>query len=282
VRADAVLVGSALARGAAHAAEGVDVTAAWRRLSTAVPAPEPARPARQARQVPPRRKRSFEFLRRPAVAAVAVGLVLTGAGTAAANDWLQIFRTEKLAPVTLTSADLLSLPDLSDYGTISAGRDPERAPRSPTLRPPRRRAGSTCRRSRALPAGSRRAGLPGGAQGDGHLHVLRRTAPPGTAAEAASGSRSPRRARRCPCSPRGRARASRRSGPAGWRACAARGSLGRSEASPRRPVRDRTRLPALASRAARGRGHAAPLVHRGRLRLPLPVNADELTSRSRT
>jgi hypothetical protein len=125
VRADAVLVGSALATGAAQAADGVDVTAAWRRLSTAAPAPEAARPGRPARQEQPRRRRSFEFMRRPAAAALAVGLVLTGAGTAAANDWLQIFRTEKLAPVTLTSADLLSLPDLSDYGTITASRDPD-------------------------------------------------------------------------------------------------------------------------------------------------------------
>jgi RNA polymerase sigma-70 factor (ECF subfamily) len=53
VRADAVLVGSALATGAAQAADGVDVTAAWRRLSTAAPAPEPARPGRPARQVQP-------------------------------------------------------------------------------------------------------------------------------------------------------------------------------------------------------------------------------------
>jgi hypothetical protein len=57
-------------------------------------------------------------LRRPIVAALAFAVVLAGAGTAAANDWLQIFRTEQIAPVNLSTADLVALPDLSAYGEV--------------------------------------------------------------------------------------------------------------------------------------------------------------------
>jgi hypothetical protein len=57
-------------------------------------------------------------LRRPAVAAVAVVAILGAASAAAAADWLQIYRTERIAPVTLTQADLIALPDLSAYGTV--------------------------------------------------------------------------------------------------------------------------------------------------------------------
>ena len=66
----------------------VDVAAAWRRLSTAAPATGPGRAAQ------PRARRSAGLLRRPAAAILAVAVVLAGAGTAAASDWLQIFRTE--------------------------------------------------------------------------------------------------------------------------------------------------------------------------------------------
>ena len=58
------------------------------------------------------------LLRRPLVAALAVGVVLTGAGAAAANDWLVIFRTERIAPVGLGAADLVALPDLGAYGEL--------------------------------------------------------------------------------------------------------------------------------------------------------------------
>ena len=57
-------------------------------------------------------------LRSPVVAAVGVVVLLTGAGAAAAADWLQIFRTEQIAPVTVTQADLVELPDLSAYGEL--------------------------------------------------------------------------------------------------------------------------------------------------------------------
>ena len=106
MREDAVLVGAALTVDAAD----VDVPAAWQRLSTAAPG--------AARTTTRHAKRFRDVVRRPAFAGLAVGLVLAGAGTAAANDWLPIFRTEKIAPVTFSTADLVSLPDLRAYGTV--------------------------------------------------------------------------------------------------------------------------------------------------------------------
>jgi hypothetical protein len=96
----------------------LDLPAAWHRLSTALPAhgSEPA-PARA------RTRRSHTVLRRPVVAALAFAVVLTGAGAAAANDWLQIFRTEQIEPVSLSSADLLALPDLRAYGDVAVTGD---------------------------------------------------------------------------------------------------------------------------------------------------------------
>ena len=116
IREDAHLVGAALG---SDAAEGVDVAAAWRRLSTAAPATRPARTAQ------PGARRFSGLLRRPAVAVLAVAVVLTGAGTAAANDWLQIFRTERVAPVSITTRDLVALPDLSAYGELVMTREPD-------------------------------------------------------------------------------------------------------------------------------------------------------------
>ena len=110
MREDAALVGAALAT---ESVAGVDVDAAWRRLSTAAPAPDPDRVV-----TPLRASRSRGVLRRPAVAALAVAVVLTGAGTAAANDWLQIFRTKRIAPVSLSTSDLIALPDLSASGEL--------------------------------------------------------------------------------------------------------------------------------------------------------------------
>jgi hypothetical protein len=46
-------------------------------------------------------------------------VVLAGAGTAAASDWLQIFRTEQVAPVGIHTNDLIALPDLSAYGDVA-------------------------------------------------------------------------------------------------------------------------------------------------------------------
>ena len=117
-RADAVLVGAAFSTDETAA---VDVTAAWQRLTAASPA-VPATAA--ARTLRPRTGRTAALLKRPAAAVLAVTVVLAGAGTAAANDWLQIFRTEQVAPVSITTEDLVALPDLSSYGELVVTDEP--------------------------------------------------------------------------------------------------------------------------------------------------------------
>jgi hypothetical protein len=114
-RADAALVGAALATDTE-----VNVDAAWQRFTATRPATRPERAA-----APSGTGRWRGYLRRPAVAALAVGVVLAGAGTAAANDWLQIFATQQLAPVSLSTADLVELPDLSGYGTLAVTATPD-------------------------------------------------------------------------------------------------------------------------------------------------------------
>jgi hypothetical protein len=109
MRDDAALVEAALA---VEGDADVDVAAAWRRLSAAAPATPPVR------GVVARPRRFGAALRRPVVAALAVAVVLAGAGTAAANDWFQIFRTERVAPISLSTADLVTLPDLRAYGDV--------------------------------------------------------------------------------------------------------------------------------------------------------------------
>jgi hypothetical protein len=107
-REDAALVASALA---ASDSADVDVAAAWQRLSAATVTDAP--PASPRRSTTAR-----NLLRRPAAAVLAVAVVLGGASAAAATDWLQIFRTERLATVSFTTSDLLALPDLSAYGDL--------------------------------------------------------------------------------------------------------------------------------------------------------------------
>ncbi|MBW3639998.1 MAG: hypothetical protein KY451_09150 [Actinobacteria bacterium] len=116
-REDAALVGTALET---EGDADVDVAAAWQRLATAAPAAGPGRA-----EAPPRAGRLQEVLRRPAAAVLAFAVVLGGAGTAAAGGWLQIFRTERVAPVSITTADLLALPDLSAYGDLAVTGDPD-------------------------------------------------------------------------------------------------------------------------------------------------------------
>ena len=91
----------------------VDVDAGWRRLSHAVAAENGRGVARAA---PAHRWRAT--LRSPVLAAFGAVVLLTGAGVAAATDWLQIFRTEQIAPVTAPAQDLVKLPDLSDIGDV--------------------------------------------------------------------------------------------------------------------------------------------------------------------
>ena len=99
VRADAEAVSSLLSTDAV----AVDVDAGWQRFS----GPRSRRPSRLR-----------EALRRPAVAGAAVAVVLAGASTAAANNWLPIFQTEEVAPVSIATADLNALPDLEAYGDV--------------------------------------------------------------------------------------------------------------------------------------------------------------------
>jgi len=111
VRADA----DAVAAATAVPAE-VDVDLAWSRFTAAAPA--------AAAPVPRRRRRLPDLLRRPATAALAAAVVLTGAGTAAANGWLPVFATEQVAPVAVTTADLVALPDVGAYGTLEVVEQP--------------------------------------------------------------------------------------------------------------------------------------------------------------
>ncbi|HEV7870655.1 MAG TPA: hypothetical protein VGO95_05305 [Modestobacter sp.] len=115
VRADARLTGAALE---VPEAGDIDVDAAWARLSTAVPpvgrATAAARPSRWRAAV-----------RKPAVATLSAVVLLTGAGVAAANDWLPIFRTERVDPVEVTSTELVQVPDLSAYGDLQVMQEPD-------------------------------------------------------------------------------------------------------------------------------------------------------------
>ena len=118
IREDADLVGAALAT----EARAADDVAAWERLSAAASA------TRRVQSAAPRAGRVRATLRRPVVATVAVAMVVTGAGAAAANDWLQIFRTKEIAPVSLSTADLNALPDLREYGEVAVDGDPDLHP----------------------------------------------------------------------------------------------------------------------------------------------------------
>jgi hypothetical protein len=112
VRTDAQLVDAALAPPTTPS----DLDAAWARLTTTeAPARRPAAPRRSWRAA----------VRRPAVAAISAVVLVTGAGVAAANDWLPIFQTESVDPVQVTTADLVQLPDLSAYGDLEVTQEPD-------------------------------------------------------------------------------------------------------------------------------------------------------------
>lgn len=91
-----------------------DVEAAWQRLSAALT--DDTRPRVETSVPLPRRRRG---LSRPVIAAVGVAAVLGGASAAAAGDWLQVFRAERVAVPGATRAELVVLPepeDLAAYG----------------------------------------------------------------------------------------------------------------------------------------------------------------------
>ncbi|WP_456599432.1 hypothetical protein [Blastococcus sp. SYSU DS0616] len=147
-RADAQLVGAALG-GSDPASGAVDTDAAWARFSAAsAPSTVTAfRPARTAG-----RNRWGTAVRRPAVAALGAVVLLTGAGVAAANDWLPIFQTERVDPVEVTAADLVQIPDLSAYGDLEFAEEPEPEPVT-DAEAARERTGLTVPEVAELPAG---------------------------------------------------------------------------------------------------------------------------------
>lgn len=108
-QADAAFTGAAL-----QVSVDADVDAGWQRLSREVTAPATGRLGTIS--APARRWRLA--LHSPVVAGVGVLVLLTGASAAAAADWLRIFQTEQVAPVTLSHEDLVEMPDLSAYGEI--------------------------------------------------------------------------------------------------------------------------------------------------------------------
>ncbi len=118
-RADAQLVGAALGSAPAD----LDPDAAWARLSAAAAAPATTPARRPAAAAAGRRWGTT--VRRPAVAALSAVVLLTGAGVAAANDWLPIFQTEQVETVEIASVDLVQVPDLSAYGDLQITREPE-------------------------------------------------------------------------------------------------------------------------------------------------------------
>ena len=117
VRADADLAGTALAT---TAGMDDDPSAAWRRLAGA----DHGRVRVQA-PVATRAGRLRDAFRRPVAAGVAAVVLLLGAGVAAANGWLQIFQTERIAPIGLSTQDLNALPDLRSYGRVVVTGEPD-------------------------------------------------------------------------------------------------------------------------------------------------------------
>lgn len=122
-REDAAMVGAAL-----HVEVTADVENGWRRQSQTLAkdretgAREKAARENGAREKAARRRATA--LRTPVIAGVIAAALLAGATAAAAGNWLPIFRTERVAPVVVTQADLLRLPDLSAYGDVTVTQRP--------------------------------------------------------------------------------------------------------------------------------------------------------------
>ena len=113
---DAALTGAALA-----VPLDADVELGWQRLSRATATGAWDRTAATA----PGARRWQSRWRSPVVAAAGVLTLFAGASAAAAGDWLQIFSTEQVAPVTITQEDLVQLPDLSAYGAVQVVDEPQ-------------------------------------------------------------------------------------------------------------------------------------------------------------
>ena len=186
-------------------------------------------------------------MRRPAVAALGAAVLVTGAGVAAANDWLPIFRTEQVDPVTISSTDLVQVPDLSAYGDLEVTQEPD--PRAGGRR--RDRAGAhrarRARGGRAARGRHRGPDLPGGRRRPRHVHLLRREGRAGRGRRGRGPAARARRARRQRAADRGRSGRRGRVVAADRCADARRRPGGRAEGRlDRRQLRDGARLPALA------------------------------------
>ncbi|KAB2352379.1 hypothetical protein [Actinomadura rudentiformis] len=105
---DAAFAGAAL-----EVAFSPDVDEGWQRLANAVAGEERRSGAMSAPAAGWRSR-----LRSPVVAIFGVAAILGGAGVAAAADWLQVFRAEKVTPVTAPRAELVKLPELSAFGDL--------------------------------------------------------------------------------------------------------------------------------------------------------------------
>src|SRR4051794_13503441 len=142
VRADAQRIDAVLTSPVA-----VDTDAAWARLSaTAATRAAPVRPV----SISSRRWRTA--VRRPVIAALSAVVLLTGAGVAAANDWLPIFQTQRVDPVEVSTGDLVALPDLSAYGDVAVTQDVHPEP-MPDARSAADRTGLDVPEVSPLPAG---------------------------------------------------------------------------------------------------------------------------------
>ncbi|WP_430785611.1 hypothetical protein [Actinoplanes sp. G11-F43] len=100
-----------------------DVDVAWDRLAASLrDAPAPARKRRRPRT--------------PVIAIAGVTALLTGATAAAAGNWLPVFHTERVAPVTVPQADLVHLPELDELGVMRVENrpDPRNVPDARTAR----------------------------------------------------------------------------------------------------------------------------------------------------
>jgi hypothetical protein len=147
-REDAAAVGAALS-----VEIDVDLDEAWQRL---------LRDERRPAVAHERRWRAK--LRSPLIATIGVGLVLAGAGAAAAANWLEIFRTEQVAPLNVDQADLVKLPDLTDFGDVDVTKEAE-------IRQVDDAAAATARTGLSAPVVD---ALPRGVTGEPQYHVIDR------------------------------------------------------------------------------------------------------------
>lgn len=103
-----------------------DLDAGWARLSAAVAADGHRAAAPTALRTPASPSRPWRSrLGSPVAAGVGVAVLLAGGGAAAATDWFEVFRTEQVAPLSISQADLVQIPDLSAYGDLEVVDSPE-------------------------------------------------------------------------------------------------------------------------------------------------------------